>query len=213
MTKTLSDPVSAPLTYLLHLVAREGGFEYRGRRGWALPDHVQEHTRRWGTGEVLRMQARRGRVLQHDVRVPGTRQPTYIYRLTQKGLDHLAESAGIAPARVLPPDLSTDLRVYLRDGVASALLGLRQAAEAAAGLRAKEWVPGETGWRSALEISRAWAEEAERTGVREPYFVTDDMKSLVRHGYAEHRIVGRDHIYRLTPAGAALRALDWKEPV
>jgi hypothetical protein len=73
-------------------------------------------------------------------------------------------------------------------------------------------VPGETGWCSAREISRAWKKAANESGAAELYFVTDDMQWLGRNGFAEHQVVNRVYVYRLTPAGAALQALAWREP-
>lgn len=211
MRNSLSAPATEILTYLLRLVAREAGFQALATDGWATAGYVEADTRQWGTSDELRALAKRCLVRQLDVRPPGGTRSVFIYRITQKGLDWVAATAGIAPAVVTPPFAGHENRVYLRDGVAAAIVGLRDAA-AHTHIRPREWVPGETGWCSAREISRAWEKAANESGAAELYFVTDDMKWLVRNGFAEHRVVNGVHVYRLTPAGAALQPLEWREP-
>jgi DNA-binding PadR family transcriptional regulator len=210
MRKSLSAPAAAILTHLLGLAARDAGLGALATRGWATSDNIEAATKQWGTADELRALAKRGLARQLDVRPPRGPRSIFIYRITQRGLELLAATAGITPATVTPPWYGKEERAYLRDGVAAALAGLRQAA-AQTQIRPREWVPGEVGWCSAREISKAWATAAE-TEADELYFVTDDMQWLVRRGFAEHRIVDRVHIYRLTPAGAKLQALDWREP-
>lgn len=211
MKSSLSQPAAAILTYLLRLVAREAGFQALATRGWATADYVEADTRQWGTSDELRALAKRGLVRQLDVRPPGGTRSAFIYRITQNGSDWIAATAGIAPVIVSPPSAGQETRVYLRDGVVAAISGLRDAA-GQSHIRPREWVPGETGWCSAREISRAWEKAANESGAAELYFVTDDMKWLVRNSFAEHQVVGGVHVYRLTPAGAALQPLEWREP-
>jgi hypothetical protein len=211
MKSSLSAPAAAILTYLLHLLAREAGLGALATRGWATADFVEAATTQWGVADELRALAERSLVRQLDVRAPGGTRSIFIYRITQRGLDLLAATSGISPVTVPPPQHGKEERVYLRDGVAAALSGLRDAA-AHTQVRPREWIAGETGWCSAREISQAWAKAATETGADELYFVTEDMQWLVRRGFAEHRIVNNVHIYRLTRAGATLRALEWREP-
>lgn len=211
MRNTLSEPAVAILTYLLRLAEREAGFHALATRGWATAVYVEADTRQWGTSDELRALAKKCLVRQLDVRPPGGTRSVFIYRITQKGLDRVAATTGIAPASVTPPSAGEEKRVYLRDGVVAAIAGLRDAA-AQTHMRPREWVPGETGWCSAREISRAWEKAANESGAAERYFVTDDMQWLVRNGFAEHQVVNGAHVYRLTPAGAALQALEWREP-
>lgn len=211
MKSSLSLPAASILTYLLHLVAREAGFQALATRGWATAGYVEADTRQWGTADELRALAKRCLVRQLDVRPPGGTRSVVIYRITQKGSDRLAATAGITPAIVTPAFAGQENQVYLRDGVMAAIVGLRDAA-AQTHMRPREWVRGETGWCSAREISRAWEKAANESGAAELYFVTDDMQWLVRNGFAEHQVVNGAHVYRLTPAGAALQPLEWWEP-
>lgn len=211
MISSLSLPAAPILTYLLHLVAREAGIHALSTRGWTTASYVEAGTRQWGTSDELRALAKRGLVRELDVRPPGGTRSVFIYRITQKGADWVAATAGIAPAVVTPPFAGRETRVYLRDGVVAGISGLRDAA-GETHMRPREWVVGETGWCSAREITRAWEKAAKESGAAELYFVTDDMQWLVRNGFAEHQVVNGVHVYRLTPAGAALQALEWREP-
>jgi DNA-binding PadR family transcriptional regulator len=211
MKSSLSRSAAAILTYLRHLVVREAGFQALATRGWATVAYVEADTRQWGTSDELRALTKRRLVRQLDVRPPGGTRAVFIYRITQKGSDLLAATADIAPAIVTPPSAGQENQVYLRDGVVAAITGLRDAAEQTH-IRPREWVPGETGWCSAREISQAWEKTAHESGAAALYFVTDDMQWLVRNGFAEHQVVNAVHVYRLTPAGAALQALEWREP-
>jgi hypothetical protein len=42
-------------------------------------------------------------------------------------------------------------------------------------------------------------------------FFSEDLAWLVRIGYAEQKVVTKTHIYRITPPGASVQRLDWKE--
>ena len=52
----------------------------------------------------------------------------------------------------------------------------------------------------------------EAAGRRYRWFTTEDLRWLVRLGYAEKRVMRGVHVYRLTVNGATLEPLRWKLP-
>lgn len=209
-----SCPAVAALTWLLDLAAQGAGLKVRGVRGWATAEHISAAVRGWGTPELMRSQWQRGRVLRQDVRAPGDGKPTWVYRISQRGVDLLGTVAGVAPAGIREPRVDPDLetRVYLRDGPAAALDALRLAAAGKA-VRPREWVTGESGWRPSWELGILLEQEdVSRRRTPGRTYLSEDMKWLVRLGLAEQEIVEKTHIYRITPIGSAVQRLDWKEP-
>jgi hypothetical protein len=206
----MSYPAIEILTYLVELAAAEAGYELRGVRGWADAGAIVERTGIWDAAGILGTHARNGRVLQEDVRAPGMARAAHVYRTTQRGADALAALVGTWPAGIRAPSPCTETRVLLRDGVLAALEVLRLA-------RGIEVGPGyvhdlgEPGWSSARQLSRL-RERADEAGDWPPrWFMSEDLRWLVRYGFAEERVSGKTHRYRITPAGAALRELAWKE--
>jgi hypothetical protein len=212
VTKTaLGYPAAKILAYLLELVAHGGGYKIRGVRGWADAAVIERNSTTWGAGEVLRVQARRGRILQHDVRVPGEGRPTWAYRICQPGADCLAEAVGAWAAGIRDPDRSYDTQVLLRDGVAAALRGLRISA-AAQVTSCRVWIADEPHWRSAREINALLAEDDDAAGRVARACWSEDLRWLVTRKFAEELVLDRTHLYRLTEAGARLRPLEWRDP-
>lgn len=166
--------------------------------GWATPQDVDDALGMWGTPEIMRAQAERQRVHRVDVRAPGETQPRWIYRISQKGADVLAQAVGATSASVSEPRPRKS-GVWLREGVEVALDALRSAAE----------LSGGRGWRSTSQLKRVIAKEDSDSG-RTPgrTFLSEDIAWLVRLGYAEKRIVRRTHVYRVTQAGLDLKLLD-----
>jgi hypothetical protein len=206
-----SEPAIRALVFLLELAARDAGYLVRGVRGWASPQDVEEALGLWGSSELLSAQVQRGRAIREDVRAPGDTRPTYVYRISQKGIDVLAEAVGTAPAGIDEPRHKPS-GVWLREGVQVALDALRSVAESP-DPRARVWIVGEVGWTSSPELKRILAKQDEDAG-RSPgrTFLSEDLRWLVRLGYAEERIVGRNHVYRITRAGLELKVLEWREP-
>jgi hypothetical protein len=54
------------------------------------------------------------------------------------------------------------------------------------------------------------AKENEAAGRRYRWSTTDDLRWLVRLGFAEMRVIGGVHVYRLSQPGTTLTALKWK---
>jgi len=102
-------------------------------------------------------------------------------------------------------------RVLVRDSAWHAIEGLRAALDPEVRPR-RVWVEGEMRWRSSRELTSAMAKEDEAAGRRYRWFTTDDLRWLVRLGFAGKRIIRGVHVYRLTPAGAAIHALKWTPP-
>jgi hypothetical protein len=209
----LPDPAIRALAWLLDLAARRAGYTVHGQPGWAGADEVSAGVSGWGTSEMLRAQARRGRVHEFDARAPGERRPRWVYRISQEGADALAQALGVAAASVGDPRLPGETRVLLRDTTRHALDALRAAAGPAAS-PGREWVPGEVGWRSSRELTETMARENEKEGSPPGYrwFTHEDLGWLVQHGLVESRVLGKTHVYRITGPGADVRALEWSEP-
>jgi hypothetical protein len=124
---TLGYAAAKVLLYLLELHARGGGYRIRGMPGWADAATIECDTKTWGAGELLRVQARRGRVHAHDARAPGETRPTWLYRVAQPGADCLAESVGLWAAGVRDPKAGGDPHVLLREGPLRAWQALKLA--------------------------------------------------------------------------------------
>jgi hypothetical protein len=113
---------------------------------------------------------------------------------------------------VADPELATDTGILVRESAQHAIAALRAALDPAV-KPLREWVPGQAGWRSSWELTDQMAREDEVAGgMRYRWFTTEDLRWLVQLGLIEKRVVGRIHVYRLLPAGAALKPLAWREP-
>jgi hypothetical protein len=207
---SLSYPTAKILLYLAELAAREGGYRLRDVRGWVDPGEIERQTRIWGAAELMRLQARRGRVLAHDARPPGECRPLWLYRIAQVGVDSLAESANVCPAGVSDPMPGGDPHVFLREGPLRAWQALMLARNPG-GPPTREWVPGEPEWRTARELNGLLADEDAAPGAWTRCFWSEDLRWHVSHVFAEQQIVDRTHVYRLTRVGAELQPLDWRD--
>jgi hypothetical protein len=204
--KPISDPAVKVLSWLLDLAVQRAGYTVRGVRGWATAEQIETGVKTWGTAELMRAEARRGRVLQHDARPPGDSRPSWLYRISQPSVDQLAAALDIVPPRIRPPLDKDEPRVLVRENAWHAIEGLRAALNPEV-RPCRVWVAGEVGWRSSRELTSAMAKEDEAAGRRYRWFTADDLRWLVRLGYAEKRVIRGVHVYRLTPFGAALRTL------
>lgn len=165
----------------------------------------------WSASELMAGQAASGRVTRVDVRAPGDPRPVWVYRITQKGMDALAAAVGTAPAGMDPPQGEKGAAVYIREGAWVALCALRSAVESPP-KREKTWIAGEWGWRSSRQLTHLVEKEDEEAGLSPGrVFFSEDLAWLARVGFAERNVIEKTHIYRLTPAGAAVQCLDWKE--
>ncbi|MBB4635648.1 hypothetical protein [Longimicrobium terrae] len=207
---SLSYPTAKILLYLAELAARDGGYRLLGVRGWVDPSEIERQTRIWGAAELMRLQARRGRVLAHDARPPGEGRPLWLYRIAQVGVDSLAESVNVWPAGVGDPIPGGDPCVFLREGPLRAWEALVLASKLG-GSAVGEWVPGEPEWRTARELNGLLTDEDAAPGAWTRCFWSEDLRWLVSHAFAEQQIVDRTHVYRLTCVGAALRPLEWRD--
>lgn len=205
--RPISDPAVKVLSWLLDLAVQRAGYAVRGVRGWATSEQIETGVKTWGTAELMRAEARHGRVLQHDARPPGDSRPSWLYRISQPGADQLAAARDIVPPRIRPPLEQDEPRVLVRENAWHAIEGLRAALDPEVRPR-RIWVEGEVGWRSSRELTSAMAKEDEAAGRRYRWFTTDDLRCLVRLGFAEKRVIRGVHVYRLTPVGAALRTVE-----
>jgi hypothetical protein len=200
------------LTYLLELAASDAGYLLHGVRGWALARDVEEGMATWSAAELMAGQAECGRATRVDVRAPGEPRAVWVYRISQRGIDDLAAAVGTVPAGIDPPRAKRGPGVYIRFGAWVALSTLRAVAEKPMAWE-RVWVEGERGWKSSLELNRLVEAEDQAAGVSPVRtFLSEDLAWLVRLGLVERRVLGRTHVYRITPAGAALKRLEWRFP-
>lgn len=209
--RALSYPAAKVLLYLVELVARGGGYRLRGVHGWADAGAIEHLSQTWAVGELLRAQARRGRVFAHDARPLGESHPLWLYRIAQPGVDCLAESVNVWPAGVRDPNQGGDPHVFLREGPLRAWQALVLAKDPARCGR-RVWVPDQPQWRSARELNALLSSEDEAAGRRARCFWSEDLRWLVMRSFADECIVNRTHVYQLTEPGARLRPLEWQDP-
>ncbi len=205
----ISEPAVRVLSWLLDLAVQRAGYTVRGVPGWATAEQIETGVKSWATTELMRAEARRGRVLQHDARPPGDSRPSWLYRISQLGADQLAAALDIVPRRIRPPLDQDEPRVLMRENARHAIEGLRAALDPEVRPR-RVWVEGEVGWRSSRELTSAMAKEDEAAGRRYRWFTTDDLRWLVRLGYARKRVIRGVHVYQLTSVGATIQALRFK---
>ncbi len=208
MTKPLRQPAAHALSWLVELVAYQKGYHLRGVVGWATAAQIEAGVHAWGTSEVMRGEARAGRVAQEDVRAPGQRAPRWVYRVSQLGVDCLAEAVGVCAARIPGPTLPREDRVLVPEGAEAALRGLlacRCGRPSPRGAAA-----GFPGWSTSREIKAAL--EADGRAAPHGWFLTEDLAWLVRYGFAEECAVGRTRRYRMTELGSVLQPLEWVGP-
>jgi hypothetical protein len=194
------------LSWLLDLAVQRAGYTVRGVPGWATAELIETGVKTWGTAELMRTEAKRGRVLQHDARPPGDPRPSWLYRISQLGVDQLAATRDIVPPRIRPPLDQDEPRVLIRENAWHAIEGLRAALNPEV-CRRRVWVEGEVGWRSSRELTSAMTKEDEAAGRPYRWFTTDDLRWLVWLGFAEKRVIRGMHVYRLTRLGATLQPL------
>lgn len=85
--KPISDPAVRVLSWLLDLAVQRAGYTVRGVRDWATSEQIETGVKTWGTAELMRAEAKRGRVLQHDARPPGDSRPSWFYRISHPGAE------------------------------------------------------------------------------------------------------------------------------
>lgn len=208
----IPEPALKALAWLLDLAAQRAGFTIHGLPGWASADEIKVGARTWGTSEMMRAQARKGRVHEFDARARGERRPRWIYRISQHGIAEMARTLGVNAASVRDPLLGEEPGTLVRESTQYVIAALRKALNPEV-KPVREWVPGETGWRSSRELTTQMAREDEESGMPSyRWFTTEDLRWLVRLGFVEERVVVRTHIYRLLPAGEALQPLEWRKP-
>jgi hypothetical protein len=75
----------------------------------------------------MRAEARRERVLQHDAPPPRESRSSWLYRISQPGVDQLAATLDIMPPQIRPPLNQDEPRVLVRESAWHAIEGLRAA--------------------------------------------------------------------------------------
>lgn len=200
MTRSTSPLVTAILRFLLKLVQGGGGFERRGVTGWAAVPEIHTGTGCSSLAEAIAVLMAAGMVSRDDARIAGTSAPVWVYRITDAGAQHLAESDGTARVSVPAPDAGEDERVYVRPGVAAALRALTAAKTEAL---PNPVLPDAPEWRISRQLTSAI------DGTR---FFSDELAWVVRAGLAERRD-DPVTLYRITAAGQAVKAMEWREPV
>lgn len=205
----------AVLTFMRGLDARNHGYEVRGVRGWARAADVTEALeaiqprRWWGAAEELRKGVgRRGYYDRHDVRVPGATAAVWVYRIEDSAARMVADLRNEEHTTVADPVDTEEERAYVSSTVAAALDAMRHAAEHPG---RREWVPGESAWRTSLELTsilRSAGDDADQARV----FMPGDLNWAVRSSLVEERRVASAVLYRLTPLGQALSPLQWHGP-
>jgi hypothetical protein len=215
MTKheRLPEASTTILRYLRILESESEGYEIRGVRGWARPQHVERQTGVYATAEVMRQLALSGRALREEVRLRNSGSAAggvWVYRITDESarlIDELDEREHVP---VQPPGDPVPNQAYVSSTAAAALDALRHAAENPG---RTEWVPGERGWRTSRELSSWLKAEGDREDVAPRVFFPGDLRWLVDNKLA----VRRDEtpttvIYRITTSGAALQPVVWHGP-
>jgi hypothetical protein len=212
MNKTrLSHSAAEILIFLLELAAGDGGFELRGVPGWASPSAVVQRTGIWNAQGLLATLARNALVLREDVRAPGDVRAAYVCRITQRGVDTLAEAVGTWSADLHLPGVRAETCVLLRDGVVIAWDALCLVARGARGLGEGRG-RGDRNWISLRQLNRFLECEDEAADRPPRWVLSEDVRWLVQRGFAEEYVEGGTHRYRTTDIGAALRPLRWREP-
>lgn len=212
----LSVSATRVLEWFLNLAVQRAGFTVLTVPGWAGLREVSSAVgAAVATSDLVRLQAKLGRLHAHDARATGEPRPSWVYRLSQTGSETLARTLGVPAATMPPPPVVEETRIFVRVSTQDCIAGLRAALDNSGSGPQREWVPGETGWITSLELTNAMQREDETT-FRDRYrwFTAEDLVWLVTYGYAQKRMI-RDRLfaYRLTPAGAALQPLMWAEPL
>jgi hypothetical protein len=205
---SVSEPAATILRYLRILESQGEGFEVRGVRGWARPQHVERQTGVYATAEAMRNLAERGHATREDVSVRKSGAgAVWVYRITEKGALLVDEFDGRQHVPVQPPGDQAPNQAYVTHSVAVALDALRHAAKNPG---RREWVPGEPEWRTSLELTSWLKAEGDRQNIAPRVFFTGDLKWLVRNELVERREeTPTTVIYRITESGAALQPVVW----
>jgi hypothetical protein len=199
MTRSTSTLATAILRFLLKLAQGGAGFERRGVTGWASVAEIHTGTGCSALAEDLAVLLAAGMVSRDDARIARTRAPVWVYRITDAGAQHIAGEHGAPHASVPAPDEAEDERVYVRPGVAAALRALTAAKTEAL---SDPVLPDAPEWRTSRQLTRAL------DGNR---FFSDELAWVVAAGLAERRD-DPTILYRITAAGQAVKAMEWREP-
>lgn len=199
MTRSTSTQATAILRFLLKLAQEGAGFERRGVTGWAAVAEMHTGTGCASLAEDIAFLLAARMVSRDDARIAGTSAPVWVYRITDAGAQHITAEQRTAHAGVPAPDEAGDERVYVRPGVATALRALTAAKTEAL---PNPVVPDAPEWRTSRQLTSAL------DGYR---FFSDELAWVVRAGLAERRD-GPLTLYRITAAGQAVKAMEWREP-
>lgn len=199
------------LRFFRHVAADRAGYQLRGVRGWAHITDVQDELSGSGFADVLPRLTARGLLDHADVRAPSMVRPTWIYRITARGVQVIdAHAPAPHPPIPLPRRPVAEPAVYAPFRQRGGLLLLRAAYDDPA-------VPirfDGRGWLSGRELGqRVEASNYKRTRAA-PRLAVDatDLRWLVQWGFAERRddperagVV----LWRVTELGRTVNLLNW----
>ena len=216
---TQAERRSCALRFFAELAAQGAGYELRGVRGWAHPDDVQLRRCGYRWAELLARLAASGRLDRELVSPPAAKRPSYVYRISEKGLQEArALVASPMPPIPAPGTPESGLRAYVRPGARWALEALREAYRRGP---KPHRMKGEPGWLTPAELREpitAWNRLHGEPGAYRVIHDTDTV-ALLQAGLIEKTHVplawGRDKpvvMYRATEAGHTAELLEWYEP-
>ena len=174
------------LLFFRHVAVDRAGYQLRGVRGWAHTNDLQDHVSGTHFGEVLPRLHAHGLLDHADVRAPGMVRPTWVYRITVRGVQVAdAQDPATHPPIPIPRQTAAEPAVYAPPRQRGGLLLLRAAYD-------DPTVPirfDGRGWLSGRELGKrvhAWNYKRERGT---PMFAVDstDLRWLLKWRFVERR--------------------------
>jgi hypothetical protein len=196
------------LKFFRDVAVDRAGYQLRGVRGWAHINDVQEELSGSGFAEVLPRLTARGLLDHADVRAPSMVRPTWIYRITERGVQVADAHAPANHAPIPPPRrVVAEPAVYAPDRQRGGLLLLRSAYD-------DPTVPVRfdgRGWLSGRELGqRVEASNYKRKrGARWLGVDTTDLRWLAQWQFAERRDDSDVIYWRVTELGRTVKLLTW----
>lgn len=192
MNRQSWEPDQIPtLLYLWRLTVTSGGYKVAGVYGWAHRDDVEEGIRREILG-LLPLLHRRGLVDREEARAPATMHSAWLYRVSRRGVQAVAERTERTLALPSEPACyAWDPPMYVPRGKLRALLLLRSAS-------------GHDGWVVPRKLREAVSVAELRWLLRAGLIERRDFPAAVR-GPVVH--------WRPTKTGRSVTVLEWREPV
>lgn len=199
------------LLYFRRVAVDHAGYQLRGVRGWAHINDLQDVVSGSHFSEVLPRLHARGLLDRADVRAPGMVRPTWVYRITARGVQVADAHAPVPhPPIPVPRQPPAEPALYAPPRQRGGLLLLRAAYE-------DPTVPirfDEHGWLSGRELGKrvhAWNYKRER-GTPMLGVDSTDLRWLLKWGFAERRDDPervRVVYWRVTELGRTALLLTW----